>query len=117
MARNSYLTYRRFRCEFIYKPAWCLLNYVVVSERRKPDRASEDAQDGLARDVATAKVPYFRIYDLRSTYATRLSAGRVADEWVTQLLRQGDAKVFKTYSQMKLQEEAGGAAETEPEGQ
>jgi integrase len=30
-------------------------------------------------------------------------AGGVADEWVTQLLRQGDAKVFKKYSQMKLQ--------------
>jgi integrase len=38
-----------------------------------------------------AKVAYFRIYDLRSTYATRLSAGGVADEWVTQMLRQGDA--------------------------
>jgi integrase len=50
-----------------------------------------------------AKVPYFRIYDLRSTYATRLSAGGVADEWVTQLLRQGDSQVFKKYSQMKLQ--------------
>ena len=50
-----------------------------------------------------AKVPYFRIYDLRTTYATRLSAGVVAHEWVTQLLRQGDAKVFKKYSQMKLQ--------------
>ena len=45
----------------------------------------------------------FRIYDLRSTYATRPSAGGVTDEWVTQLLRQGDAKVFKKYSQMKLQ--------------
>ena len=50
-----------------------------------------------------AQIRYFRIYDLRSTYATRLSAGGVADEWVTQLLRQGDAKVFKKYSQMKLQ--------------
>lgn len=50
-----------------------------------------------------AMVPYFRIYDLRSTYATRLSAGGVADEWVTQLLRQGAAKVFKKYSQMQLQ--------------
>ena len=50
-----------------------------------------------------AEVGYFRIYYLRSTYATRLSAGGVADEWVTQLLRQGDAKVFKKYSQMKLQ--------------
>jgi len=45
----------------------------------------------------------FRIYDLRSTYATRLSAGGVADEWVTQMLRQRDAQVFKKYSQMKLQ--------------
>ncbi len=44
-----------------------------------------------------------RLYDLRSTYATRLSAGGVADEWVTQMLRQTDAKVFKKYSQMKLQ--------------
>jgi len=56
-----------------------------------------------AATLRRANVPYFRIYDLRSTYATRLSAGGVADEWVTQLLRQGDAKVFKKYSQMKLQ--------------
>lgn len=50
-----------------------------------------------------AGVPYFRIYDLRSTHATRLSAGGVADEWVIQMLRQGDSQVFKRYSQMKLQ--------------
>ena len=55
------------------------------------------------KTLRRAKIPYFRIYDLRSTYATRLSAGGVADEWVTQMLRQGDAKVFKKYSQMKLQ--------------
>jgi integrase len=55
-----------------------------------------------SKTLRRAKVPYFRIYDLRSTYATRLSAGGVADEWVTQMLRQGDAQVFKKYSQMKL---------------
>ncbi len=27
----------------------------------------------------------------------------MADEWVTQPLRRGDARVFKKYSQMKLQ--------------
>jgi integrase len=54
------------------------------------------------KTLRRAKVPYFRIYDLRSTYATRLSAGGVADEWVTQMLRQSDAQVFKKYSQMKL---------------
>lgn len=55
------------------------------------------------KTLRRANIPYFRVYDLRSTYATRLSAGGVADEWVTQLLRQGDAQVFKRYSQMKLQ--------------
>jgi integrase len=72
---------------------------------------SEKNQDGYQKTFKTvwhatlrrAGVRYFRIYDLRSTYATRLSAGGVADEFVTQLLRQGDAKVFKKYSQMKLQ--------------
>jgi len=55
------------------------------------------------KTLKRAGIPYFRMYDLRSTYATRLSAGGVADEWGTQLLRQGDAKVFKKYSQMRLQ--------------
>jgi len=72
---------------------------------------SEGSADGYQKTFKTvwhatlrrAGVRYFRIYDLRSTYATRLSAGGVADEFVTQLLRQGDAKVFKKYSQMKLQ--------------
>jgi integrase len=54
------------------------------------------------KTLRRAKIPYFRIYDLRSTYATRLSAGGVADEWVTQMLRQSDAQVMKKYSQMKL---------------
>ena len=70
---------------------------------------SDENADGYQKTFKTvwhatlrrAGVRYFRIYDLRSTYATRLSAGGVADEWVTQLLRQGDAKVFKKYSQMK----------------
>jgi len=63
----------------------------------------------LARKKRTEQAQGFsqvrpsRPYDLRSTYATRLSAGGVADEWVTQMLRQTDAEVFKTYSQMKLQ--------------
>src|SRR5205807_5439888 len=56
-----------------------------------------------SKTLRRAKISYFRIYDLRSTYATRLSAGGVADEWVTQMLRQGDAQVLKKYSQMKLQ--------------
>ncbi len=49
-----------------------------------------------------AGVPYFSLYELRHTFATRLSAGGVADHFVTLMLRQGDAGVFKRYSQAKL---------------
>ena len=56
-----------------------------------------------ASTLKRAQVQYFTLYELRHTFATRLSAGGVAEEWVTQLLRQGDAKVFKKYSQMKLE--------------
>lgn len=49
-----------------------------------------------------AGVPYFPLYELRHTFATRLSAGGVADHFVTQMLRQGEAGIFKRYSQAKL---------------
>jgi integrase len=55
-----------------------------------------------AGTLRRAGVPYFSIYELRQTFATRLSAGGVADHFVTQMLRQGDSGVFKRYSQAKL---------------
>ena len=54
------------------------------------------------RTLQRAELPHFSLYELRHTFATRLSAGGVADHFVTQMLRQGDAKVFKRYSQAKL---------------
>jgi integrase len=80
-------------------------HYVAWSPRRhfKSSGHLRNLSTAWRKTLERAGVPYFRIYDLRSTYATRLSAGGVADEWVTQLLRQDDAKVFKKYSQMKLQ--------------
>jgi integrase len=68
-----------------------------------PNEHQQNFRKAWRSTLRRAGVTYFRIYDLRSTYATRLSAGGVADEWVTQMLRQTDAKVFKKYSQMKLQ--------------
>jgi integrase len=49
---------------------------MVVPERREFDRASEKSEDGVVSHALQAKVSYFRNYDLRSTYATRLAAGR-----------------------------------------
>jgi integrase len=76
---------------------------VPVSKPGNPFGYQASFKKVWATTLRKAGIPYFRLYDLRSTYATRLSAGGVADEWVTQLLRQGDAKVFKKYPQMKLQ--------------
>jgi integrase len=70
---------------------------------RRPTQHQKDFKKTWQRTLQRAGVAHFRLYDLRSTYATRLSAGGVADEWVTQMLRQTDAKVFKKYSHMKLQ--------------
>ena len=55
-----------------------------------------------ATTLERAGVPYFSLYELRHTFATRLSAGGVADHFVSQLLRQDDPVVFKRYSQAKL---------------
>jgi len=49
-----------------------------------------------------AGIPHFPLYHLRHTFASRLSAGGVSDHFVTLMLRQGDAQVFKRYSQAKL---------------
>ena len=75
----------------------------LFPSHRIPSKHQTTFKTVWRKTLRRAKVPYFRIYDLRSTYATRLSAGGVADEWVTQMLRQSDAQVFKKYSQMKLQ--------------
>jgi hypothetical protein len=64
-----------------------------------------------------AGILYSRIYDLRSTYAARLSAGGVADEWVVQLLRQGNSDVLRKYLQMKVNHETGSPGEAQPPSQ
>jgi len=70
---------------------------------KSPTGYQREFKKACERTLRKADIPYFRLYDLRSTRATRLSAGGVANEWVTQMLRQTDAKVFKKYSQMKVQ--------------
>ena len=67
---------------------------------KKPYIAS--LKKAWAATLRQAGVAYFSLYELRHTFATRLSAGGVADHFVTQMLRQGDAGVFKRYSQAKL---------------
>jgi hypothetical protein len=58
---------------------------------------------GQVTRYPSAHIQIIHEYAYLLQLCTRLSAGGVADEWVTQMLRQTDAKVFKKYSQMKLQ--------------
>jgi hypothetical protein len=89
------------------KIKWLVVDWVRFSFRVTGiDRPSDDTENCLAPDSSTSKGSL--LSDLRPALnlchaATRLSAGDVADEWVTQLLRQGDSQVFRKYSQMKLQ--------------
>ena len=55
-----------------------------------------------ASTLKRAKVDYFPVYHLRHTFATRLSAGGVAEHLVTPMPRQADSQVFKRYSHAKL---------------
>jgi hypothetical protein len=66
-----------------------LANAVVrIPESKSAKWCSRGASDGDRR----IGIPAVR---LSFTHATRLSGRGVADEWVTQLLRQGDSTVFK----------------------
>jgi hypothetical protein len=92
------------------KPVWRdTLTYDHIRAKLEPHglgwmhfQVMRGTHAGIGHRVGVSTEEY-TLYDLRSTHATRLSAGGVADEWVTQLLRQSDAKAFKKYSQMKLQ--------------
>jgi bifunctional non-homologous end joining protein LigD len=121
VCKNRYATYaagpagQHFKCKFVATASFIVgpkpdKNQMAISGAKPYLFPSDLNPTGHLKKLKTvwtktlrrAKIPYFRIYDLRSAYATRLSAGGVADEWVTQLLRQSDAQVFKKYSQMKL---------------
>jgi hypothetical protein len=54
------------------------------------------------RDRLRQQIVLQEIANRRRTLASRLSAGGISDHFVTQMLRQGDADVFKRHSQAKL---------------
>jgi integrase len=77
--------------------------YLFPSPKAKAQRPyMTNLRKVWAAALKKAGVSYFAPYELRHTFATRLSAGGVADHMVTQMLRQSDAEVFKLYSQAKL---------------
>jgi integrase len=94
------LAYEAFRNQVEDTPG---SDYLFPTTKRSSKPYIGSLKKIWASTLKRAQVRYFSLYELRHTFATRLSAGGVADEWVTQLLRQGDARVFKKYSPMKLE--------------
>jgi integrase len=77
-------------------------DYLFPSSKKGQKPHITNLRKVWAATLKKAGVPYFSLYELLHTFATRLRSGGVADHFVTQLLRQGDAGVFKRYSQAKL---------------
>lgn len=92
--------------------------YLFPSPKRTASKPQiTNRRKAWAVTLKKAGVPYFAPYEMRHTFATRLSAGGVADHMVTQMLRQGDAEVFKLYSQAKLGYDARGTRQTGSSGE
>jgi integrase len=87
----------------------------LFPSEENPDRHQKTFKTAWHATLRRAGVPYFRIYDLRSTYATRLSAGGVADEFVTQLLRQRGREGLQEVFSDEAADEAGGTGQVAPE--
>jgi integrase len=93
------------KVEGLFRP-----HYVTWSEQQKIEFSAPDYLRNVIRIITETRL---RIYkelipmkkdqvDLENG-TVWIPDGGVADEWVTQLLRHGDAKVLKKYSQTKLQ--------------
>jgi integrase len=98
MTRRAAEAYRDRLAEIPSECPWLFPSPVVGSQ--KPYLQS--LKRAWSTTLKQAGVRYFPLYHLRHTFASRLSAGGVSDRFVTLLLRQGDATVFKRYSHADL---------------
>jgi len=94
------LAHEAFRAQIAATPGTSYL--FPCPKRRSKKPYIQSLKQTWAGTLKRAKVHYFPLYHLRHTFATRLSAGGVSDHFVTLMLRQGDAQVFKRYSQATL---------------
>jgi integrase len=69
----------------------------------KPEEHITSFKRSWKTALKRAGVPYFPIYDLRSTFATRLSAGGVSESFVMDLLGHSDPSAMKRYSFARIE--------------
>jgi integrase len=70
----------------------------VFPNMRNPDRPLKDIRRSWAKALKDAKLEYFWIYNLRHTFASRLSAAGVSDLFVAQMMGHSSPSILQTYA-------------------
>jgi integrase len=70
----------------------------VFPSMRNPVRPMKDIRRGWARTLKAAKIDYFWVYNLRHTFASRLSAAGISDLFVAQMIGHSSPSIVQTYA-------------------
>jgi integrase len=65
---------------------------------RNPVQPLKDIRRSWKKALTTAKIDYFWIYNLRHTFASRLSAAGVSDVFVAQMIGHSTPSILSTYA-------------------
>ena len=70
----------------------------VFPNMRDPARPLKDVRRSWAKALKLAGIPYFWLYNLRHTHASRLSAAGVPDLFVAQMIGHSSTSIVQTYA-------------------
>jgi integrase len=70
----------------------------VFPNMRNPDRHMTQIRKSWANALKLAGIPYFWLYNLRHTFASRLSAAGVSDLFVAQMIGHSTPSIVQTYA-------------------
>jgi integrase len=70
----------------------------VFPNMRNPERHLTQIRRSWANALKLARIPYFWLYNLRHTFASRLSAAGVSDLFVAQMIGHSSPSIVQTYA-------------------
>jgi integrase len=70
----------------------------VFPNMRNPERHLTQIRKSWANALKSAGIPYFWLYNLRHTFASRLSAAGVSDLFVAQMIGHSSPSIVQTYA-------------------
>jgi integrase len=74
------------------------LSPYIFPNMRIPERPLKDIRRSWAKALEAAKLDYFWIYNLRHTFASRLSAAGVSDLFIAQMIGHSTPSIVQTYA-------------------